>query len=100
MLVFDFNKAMAQVNELRQIASDMNRMKNSVLAEAISGVQAGWQGQTAQQFLSKCNNLKELIVKEVRNIETVADSLERTAKIIEAAEREAIRIATTGLVRQ
>ena len=93
MLIFDFNKAMAQVKELRQIASSMKNMNNQTLANAISGVQGAWDGQTSQQFLKKCNELKELIAKEAKNIDQVADSLEHSARIIEAAERAAAEAA-------
>ena len=93
MLVFNYYKAMAQVSELRQIASDMTNMNNRNLAEAISCLQSGWQGQTAQQFLKKCSDLKELIEKEAANIRKVADSLERTARTVEVAERAAAEAA-------
>jgi len=89
MLVFDFSKAMGQVDELRRIANDMKNTNTLNLAEAISNIQSGWQGETAQQFVKKCNDLKELIETEVANIRKVADSLENSARIIEAAERAA-----------
>ena len=89
MLVFNYNKAMAQVSELRRIASDMTNTNNRNMAKAISCLQSGWQGQTAQQFLKKCNDLKELIEKEATKIRKVADSLEHTARTVEAAERAA-----------
>ena len=99
MIVFDYNKAMAQVRELRQIASDMNKTKNGTLAEAISGARTGWQGSNGDTFNNKCSTLNNLISNEVNNINSVANSLERTAIIIDRTEREAVRIATMGIVK-
>jgi len=92
MLVFDFNKAMAQVSELRKIANDMLITSNHPLAEAVGNIRAGWQGPTSQQFIKKCNDLRELVEKEAANIRQVADSLESSANTIEAAERAAAEL--------
>ena len=93
MLIFNYSKAMAQVTELRRISDDMTNTNNRNLTEAINGLQSGWQGQTSQLFVRKCNELKELIAKEVANIRKVADSLETSARAIEAAERAAAELA-------
>ena len=102
MLVFDYNKAMRLVRELRQIATDMNNLKNGMLSQAIGGVQGGWQGETAQQFITKCNRLSSLISGEVNNIRNVANSLETTSDAIDKAEREAAEklahVLTGGLL--
>ena len=89
MIVFDYNKAMGLVLELRQIAAELNNIKNGDLANAISGVQGGWQGNTSERFLGKCDELYDLIANEIININNVANSLERTSNDIDRTEREA-----------
>ena len=99
MLIFDYTKAMAQVKELRLIASDMSKMRNSVLNNAINGVQNGWQGQTATEFLKKCDELNSIVLKEIGNIEKLADSLEHTSNAIQQAELKAKRILQENILR-
>ena len=99
MLVFDYTKAIAQVNELRQIAKDMGTMRNSVLNDAINEIQSGWQGDTAVKFIGKCDDLSGFILNEVNNINTLADNLERTSNSIRQAELEAMRILRESLLR-
>ena len=98
MLVFDYNKAMAQVRELRAIAADM--LRSQTLSNAIEGAKNAWQGQTADSFLEKCMALDVLIRKEAKSIADVADSLERTARIIDEAERAALNVLTGGLAKK
>jgi len=89
MLDFNYSKALAQAAELRRIAGDMLSMNNRALEEAINEIQGGWHGDTARQFLNKCNDLKGLIEKEAANIRKIADNLESSARSIEASTREA-----------
>jgi len=95
MLVFDYNRAMAQVRELRAIAADMTRSRT--LENAINGARGAWQGPTADRFQAKCGALSELIRNEAANINSVADSLEATAIRIEEAERAAVSALTGGV---
>ena len=97
MLVFDYNRAMAQVRELRAIASDM--LRSQALSNAMTNANSAWQGRTADQFQMKCNRLAQLVRDEANNILSVADSLENSARIIEETERAAIGIITGGAVR-
>jgi uncharacterized protein YukE len=97
MIVFDYNKAMAQVRALRAVAADMR--KSQTLDSAVDGARAAWQGGTAEQFQQKCRALLALILREAKAVEQVADSLAHTAKVIDDAEREAARILTAGLVK-
>ena len=88
MLVFNYSRAMAQVQELRSIANEMQRSPS--LTNAINGAKTSWKGQTSDQFQKKCEALMSLIQNEIKNIRIVADNLEKTARVIEAAERAAI----------
>ena len=89
MIRFDFNGAMAQVRELRDISAGMQKMKGGTLAAAKYGIQGAWKGAVSQQFIRKCEDLDVLIGKEAKNISQLASSLEHSARVIEAAERAA-----------
>ena len=90
MLVFDYNKAIAQVRELRSIAVDMQNLRNRMLADAIQNMKASWKGPTSDLFHSKCEKFAGIINTEINNIRSIADNLELTSKTIEAAERAAV----------
>jgi len=97
MLKFDYNKAIAQVRELRAIADDMERNKS--LANAIEKIKGSWEGKASNDFQKKCNELAVLIKKEVANIRSIADNLEKSAKSVAEAERKAQEILDTNTVR-
>jgi uncharacterized protein YukE len=97
MLKFDYNKAKAQVQELRAIADDMEQ--NKTLASAIEKVNGSWEGEVSKNFLQKCSLLTDLIKKEIINIRAVANSLETSAKAIADAEKKAEEALTTNTVR-
>ena len=97
MILFDYQKAMAQVRELRQIAGDMRRLHSQTLTEIKSGVDNGWKGETGQRFLAKCAQLQGRIEKEANTISQLADSLENTANQIAKEERAAAEMLAAKL---
>jgi len=94
MLVFDYDKAMAQVRELRQIAGEMARTREQKMCEAIDCVRGSWKGLTGQLFVLKCADLEARIDKEVRNIRMIADDLEIKANMVAQQESEASMMIT------
>jgi len=97
MLSFDYNRAMAQVRELRAIADEMER--NKKLDNAMEKLKTAWEGQASNDFRVKCENLAELIRNEVKNIRDIANGLERSAKAISDAEKEAQNVLANDSVR-
>ena len=97
MLKFDYNRATAQVRELRAIADEMER--NKALENAINKVKRAWEGKVSNDFQRKCMELAELVRKEVANIRNIANSLEQSAKAIAEAEKKAQDVLNTNTVR-
>jgi len=97
MLKFDYNKAKAQVRELRAIADDME--KNKSLTNAIDKIKGSWEGKASNDFQAKCNDLASLIKNEVANIRSIANSLEQSANAIANAEREAQETINNNTIR-
>ena len=97
MLKFDYNRATAQVRELRAIADEMERSK--VLENAIEKVKRAWEGKVSNDFRRKCMELADLVRKEVANIRNIANSLEQSAKAIAEAEKKAQDVINTNTVR-
>ena len=97
MLNFNYTKAMAQVQELRDIADAME--KNSKLSEAMDKVKTAWEGQSSQDFQNKISQLTDLVKNEVKNIRDIATGLEKSAKAIAEAEKAAVDALNTNTVR-
>jgi len=97
MLKFDYNRAKAQVRELRAIADEME--KNKALENAIGKVKSAWEGKVSNDFQRKCSELAGLVRKEVANIRNIANSLEQSAKAIADAEKKAQEVLNTNTVR-
>ena len=92
MLEFDYQQAIRQVEELRQIADELRRVKSQSVESAINSVGASWKGETSQRFLTKCGEIRDRIEKEAANISDIADSLEASAKQIAEEEASAASI--------
>jgi len=97
MLRFDYNRAKAQVRELRAIADDMER--NKALANAVDKVRSSWEGKVSNDFQQKCTQLADLVKREVANIRSIANALEKSANKIAEAERRAQETINTDTVR-
>ncbi|MDR0858019.1 MAG: hypothetical protein LBN97_03200 [Oscillospiraceae bacterium] len=100
MITFDHGKAMRQVSELRQIASDLNQLLSGRFANAVNTADSSWDGEASEIFRRKCNELSSNIAKEAKRISDVADSLQKTADEIRRAEEEAERIAREFSLRK
>jgi len=97
-LTFNYNSAIAQVRELRDIARQMRTLSSQSLESAITGAGNSWKGQSATRFLAKCRELKSQAETEANSIDAVANSLERSANAIAEAERRAAEIARRVLL--
>ena len=76
MLNFDYDKAMTHIQELRQIAEEMERMRSQKLDSVIEGVQSSWKGDAGKSILVKCEEFGLRIEKEIQNIHLLIDQLE------------------------
>ena len=94
MLVFDYNRVMSQVRELRAVADEME--KNSKLSEAMDKVKAAWEGQSSKDFQNKIAQLMEVVRNEVKHIRDIANGLEASAKAIADAEKKAQETLSTN----
>jgi len=66
------------VQELYAIAEEVEKNRN--LTRAIEKVKQGWEGETADNFLEKCERLRNLINNEATNIRNLAANLNEEIK--------------------
>lgn len=86
---FNYDATMRQVSEMKHIASEMRTIANNDMPNTVSQIRASWKGDSSTVFCSKYNMLGEKIRAEATNIDNMADTLDRLAKSIKAAEERA-----------
>jgi uncharacterized protein YukE len=89
----DYNLSLRKVAELKNIASELNKIGNAKISEINQGVSNSWKGNSATQFIYHTNEFQEELLKTQREVENLADKLEHNARKIYQAEMEALRIA-------
>lgn len=89
----DFQKAEAQVAELKQLASQLSAVADEDLNRTLGNIAASWEGENAEAFIEKGNLLKQKITKTAGELLSAAGALHSIAENIKNAELDAIRIA-------
>ncbi len=89
----DFKEAKRQADELDDIADNLRNVADRDLEQAMAALNSGWKGDSATLYLNKVNSVKEKTYREVRDLQSIASDIRRTARIIYEAEMEAWRIA-------
>jgi len=86
MQVNYYDTMMAQVRELRRIASDMGAIQSRKLGAVNENIRGSLRGTTGQVVLAKCNEFGARVGEEAASINRLADALEQAAR--EAREAE------------
>ena len=93
MIEFDFGKALAQANELEEIADEMKSLSNSNMDSTLQLIAANWKGDSATAFLRKGDLLKQDIAKTSETLRSIASSIRVTAQRLFEAEQAAKELA-------
>ena len=89
MIDFDYESAMRQIHEIREIAARMTAARGQKLDAAAGCIESSWKGPTAGKFREICADLEAGVDREAARIRSLADDLESASRMIEKAEREA-----------
>lgn len=93
-ITIDFQNAINQARKLENCAEELKRIQNN-LKMAEEELNAGWKGDSALLYLSKCQELEGQIVKSQRNLVQIANVILRTAKLHYDAELKSIEAINT-----
>jgi WXG100 family type VII secretion target len=93
IIEMNFAEAKAQANRLDDIASDMKRLAEKGMSEAISQLSSGWKGESATAYFAKSELLRNNILTTAQQIAEIADNIRRIAQRIYEAEMKALSIA-------
>ncbi|MBR3600443.1 MAG: hypothetical protein IKL53_11285 [Lachnospiraceae bacterium] len=88
----NYNKAMQKASEVRASGNELNSAIES-LDSAMTRVNAGWDGENSELYLSKCNKEKMKLVDTRNDIFLTASTIERIAEEVKAADMRALEIA-------
>lgn len=92
-IIFNFQKAKQQADELEQIANDLSNLSGKDFNSIMQNVSTSWKGEAATAYLKKGEILQEDMVKTANSLRDVAAEIRKTAKRLYDAEMEALRIA-------
>ncbi|MDE5778006.1 MAG: hypothetical protein K2I10_05800 [Lachnospiraceae bacterium] len=92
-IIFNYEKAIKQADELVGIAKEVRKVVNANIAESLTAIDKNWDGENSVKFIKKGNVLKGKISDSADDIEKIAGDIRIMAKRIYDAEMEAIRIA-------
>lgn len=92
-IIFNYNKAIAQADELLDIAKEIKKVADDKFSDSITQIDNNWDGQNSKKFVTKCNNLKGKMEDSSSDISKIAGAIKEIAKAIRDAELANIEIA-------
>ena len=94
LIEITFQNAIAQARRLESCADSMVTLANSNLPAVRGEVQAAWEGEEANAYLSKMETTGENILKTAARLYSAATTIRTVAKIFRESELRALEIAT------
>lgn len=91
----NYREAIQQADELDTLASKVRSTANDKVEQSMQLLSSGWKGNNATEFLRKYGELKQQIMDSAKELNSIADDIRRTAKIVYNAEMTALQIAQT-----
>ncbi len=88
-IMADFNKAMAQVQQLMQIAQQMQSLVEGDLNGTLMQIGNSWTGENAQELLQKGNQIKSILSGSQQDVIRVATTFSNIATRLMEQERAA-----------
>ena len=89
----DYRRAMNQAAELDQLASQLDTQANDNFPGIIEQVKGAWQGDNANKYVSKANNLPGKMKGAAEDLRTIASTIRTIAQNTYNAEKTAYELA-------
>lgn len=89
----NYEKAIAQANELSKIGDNVGKIASGKLTDSISNIDKNWDGENSKKFIKKSNDLKAKVEDSSKDIKAIAGAIKQMAKAIYDAEMRNIEIA-------
>ncbi|HOO26919.1 MAG TPA: hypothetical protein PLU43_00525 [Lachnospiraceae bacterium] len=88
----DFSRAIAQAQELEDIAKELSQIASAHIAGALEMLALNWQGENAKQYADKGKILTKDMFETADDLIKVAKNIRLTAGIVYDAEKTAVGI--------
>lgn len=92
-IIFNFNKAKKQADELDAIANKMKKLSGGDFADTMQNISSNWKGENASAFLQKGAFVQEDMLSTANSLHGVASEIRSIARRIYTAEMKAIELA-------
>lgn len=93
MIQINYTQAIAQADELLQVANNIKNLSEEDLAKIMADIRNCWEGKNADNYLAKAEVLRSNLAKTAALIRKTADAIRVMATNIYEAEMEAESIA-------
>lgn len=90
---FNFQKALAQADQLDTIANNLKRISSGDLNGTLQVISANWKGQNATAYLEKGGKLQGNIGATAKDLHSIASDIRIIARRVYRAEMAALEIA-------
>lgn len=90
---FNYDKAMSQAEELKEIAKDLKKVGEDSMEDCLVKVEKNWVGDNATDYVKKAKTVQTKITTSAGNVSSAAAALETMAKNIYNAEMAALEAA-------
>lgn len=89
----DFERALAQAQELEEISDELSKIASAHVAEALEMLAKNWQGDNSKSFLRKSGGITTDMIETADDLLKIARNIRTTAGIVYKAESMARQIA-------
>jgi uncharacterized protein YukE len=89
MIQFDYSRAISQAGQIETIASEMRTLASGKVSDAMTAIDASWDGNTSTSFLTHCEGTKTEITATAGTLDGLAGQIREAARIIKEAEEAA-----------
>ena len=93
LLKFDFNKANTQIQELEEIASEIDQLADTDYENLMQQMRSAWKGNAADAYIRKASQVQERIKKTSQDIKKTSEVYANAVKRVQAAEEKVKEIA-------
>ena len=93
LLKFDFNKENAQIQELEEIASEIDQLADTDYENLMQQMRSAWKGNAADAYIRKASQVQERIKKTSQDIKKTSEVYANAVKRVQAAEEKVKEIA-------
>lgn len=89
----NFNKANAQIQELEEIASEIDQLADTDYENLMQQMRSAWKGNAADAYIRKASQVQERIKKTSQDIKKTSEVYANAVKRVQAAEEKVKEIA-------